>query len=97
MQWEKVFTSCFLNVDGEIEGRIGRAAAAVGGSSDVVLEAVASETVGSTAVVALVCSSHLVVSNCGDSRAVLYRGKEAMPLSVDHKVRFELLSFAYLT
>ncbi|CAN7130168.1 unnamed protein product [Brassica rapa subsp. narinosa] len=85
VQWEKVFTSCFLNVDGEIEGRIGRAAAVVGGSSDVVLEAVASETVGSTAVVALVCSSHLVVSNCGDSRAVLYRGKEAMPLSVDHK------------
>lgn len=83
VQWEKVFTSCFLTVDGEIEGKIGRAAAV--GSSDMVLEAVASETVGSTAVVALVCSSHLVVSNCGDSRAVLYRGKEAMPLSVDHK------------
>ncbi|CAH8359413.1 unnamed protein product [Eruca vesicaria subsp. sativa] len=83
VQWEKVFTSCFLNVDGEIEGKIGRAASV--GSSEMVLEAVASETVGSTAVVALVCSSHLVVSNCGDSRAVLYRGKEAMPLSVDHK------------
>ncbi|KAF8111286.1 hypothetical protein N665_0076s0267 [Sinapis alba] len=83
VQWEKVFTNCFLTVDGEIEGKIGRAAA--DGSADMVLEAVASETVGSTAVVALVCSSHLVVSNCGDSRAVLYRGKEAMPLSVDHK------------
>ncbi|KAJ0241011.1 Protein phosphatase 2C 16 [Hirschfeldia incana] len=83
VQWEKVFTSCFLTVDGEVEGRIGRAAG--DGSEDMVLEAVASETVGSTAVVALVCSSHLVVSNCGDSRAVLYRGKEAMPLSVDHK------------
>ncbi|GFQ08352.1 protein phosphatase 2c 16 [Phtheirospermum japonicum] len=43
------------------------------------------ETVGSTAVVALVCSSHIIVANCGDSRAVLYRGKEAIPLSVDHK------------
>nr|BAH56780.1 AT1G72770 [Arabidopsis thaliana] len=82
VQWDKVFTSCFLTVDGEIEGKIGRA---VVGSSDKVLEAVASETVGSTAVVALVCSSHIVVSNCGDSRAVLFRGKEAMPLSVDHK------------
>ncbi|ESQ27906.1 hypothetical protein EUTSA_v10018441mg [Eutrema salsugineum] len=82
VQWEKVFTSCFLTVDGEIGGKIGRV---VAGSSDKVLEAVASETVGSTAVVALVCSSHIVVSNCGDSRAVLYRGKEAMPLSVDHK------------
>ncbi|XP_010471312.1 PREDICTED: protein phosphatase 2C 16-like [Camelina sativa] len=82
VQWEKVFTSCFLTVDGEIGGKIGRA---VVGSSDKILEAVASETVGSTAVVALVCSSHIVVSNCGDSRAVLFRGKEAMPLSVDHK------------
>ncbi|XP_023642965.1 protein phosphatase 2C 16 [Capsella rubella] len=82
VQWEKVFNSCFLTVDGEIGGQIGRPAA---GSSDKILEAVASETVGSTAVVALVCSSHIVVSNCGDSRAVLFRGKEAMPLSVDHK------------
>lgn len=84
VQWEKVFTSCFLTVDGEIGGKISRA---VVGSSDKVLEAVASEIVGSTAVVALVCSSHIVVSNCGDSRAVLFRGKEAMPLSVDHKVK----------
>ncbi|EOA35242.1 hypothetical protein CARUB_v10020401mg [Capsella rubella] len=83
VQWEKVFNSCFLTVDGEIGGQIGRPAA---GSSDKILEAVASETVGSTAVVALVCSSHIVVSNCGDSRAVLFRGKEAMPLSVDHKI-----------
>ncbi|KAL9293340.1 putative protein-serine/threonine phosphatase [Arabidopsis thaliana] len=82
VQWEKVFTSCFLTVDGEVEGKIGRA---VVGSSDKVLEAVFSETVGSTALVALVCSSHIVVSNCGDSRAVLLRGHEAMPLSVDHK------------
>ncbi|XP_010428176.1 PREDICTED: protein phosphatase 2C 16-like [Camelina sativa] len=82
VQWEKVFTSCFLTVDDEIGGKVSRA---VVGSSDKILEAVASETVGSTAVVALVCSSHIVVSNCGDSRAVLLRGKEAMPLSVDHK------------
>ncbi|CAN8239549.1 unnamed protein product [Cochlearia groenlandica] len=82
VQWEKVFTSCFLTVDGEISGKIGRPAV---GSSDSVLEVVASATVGSTAVVALVCSSHIVVSNCGDSRAVLFRSKEAMPLSVDHK------------
>lgn len=34
---------------------------------------------------ALICSSHIIVANCGDSRAVLYRGKEPMSLSVDHK------------
>ncbi|KAL9856795.1 putative protein-serine/threonine phosphatase [Arabidopsis thaliana] len=57
-------------------------------SSDdrMVLQAVSPETVGSTAVVALVCSSHIIVSNCGGSRVVLLRGKESMPLSVDQKV-----------
>jgi protein phosphatase 2C len=47
---------------------------------------VAPDAVGSTAVVALVCSSHVIVANCGDSRAVLCRGKEPLPLSLDHKV-----------
>lgn len=71
-QWRKVFTNCFLKVDDE-----------VGGKSQH--EPVAPETVGSTAVVALISSSHIVVANCGDSRAVLCRGKEPMALSVDHK------------
>jgi protein phosphatase 2C len=42
--------------------------------------------VGSTAVVAVVGPTHIVVSNCGDSRAVLCRGGAAVPLSSDHKV-----------
>ncbi|KAK9073864.1 hypothetical protein SSX86_006458 [Deinandra increscens subsp. villosa] len=71
--WRKAFANCFLKVDEEIGGKQGNH------------ETVAPETVGSTAVVALICSSHIVVSNCGDSRAVLCRGKEAMALSVDHK------------
>ncbi|KAJ4836879.1 hypothetical protein Tsubulata_045487 [Turnera subulata] len=40
---------------------------------------------GSTAVVAVVTQEHIVVANCGDSRAVLCRGGKAIPLSVDHK------------
>ncbi|CAH2037141.1 unnamed protein product [Thlaspi arvense] len=83
VQWEKVFADCYLKVDAEVKGKINRPV--VGSSDKVVLEAVSPETVGSTAVVALVCSSHIIVSNCGDSRAVLLRGKESMPLSVDHK------------
>ncbi|GER45036.1 protein phosphatase 2c [Striga asiatica] len=71
-QWEEVFKSCFLKVDEEIVG-------------DGINDPIAPQTVGSTAVVAVVCSSHIIVANCGDSRAVLYRGKEAIPLSVDHK------------
>lgn len=40
---------------------------------------------GSTAVVALLTPDHIVVANCGDSRAVLCRGGIAIPLSLDHK------------
>uniref|UniRef100_A0A2P2MHS4 PPM-type phosphatase domain-containing protein n=1 Tax=Rhizophora mucronata TaxID=61149 RepID=A0A2P2MHS4_RHIMU len=40
---------------------------------------------GTTAVVALLTPEHIVVANCGDSRAVLCRGGKAVPLSVDHK------------
>nr|ACA58118.1 protein phosphatase 2c [Iris tectorum] len=69
-QWERAFADCFQRVDEE-----------VGGESDPV----APETVGSTAVVAVICSSHIVVANCGDSRAVLCRGKQPVALSVDHK------------
>lgn len=73
-QWKRAFRNCFLKVDAEVAGKARN-------------EPVAPETVGSTAVVALVCSSHIIVGNCGDSRAVLCRGKEPLALSVDHKVR----------
>ncbi|ERN04870.1 hypothetical protein AMTR_s00146p00095280 [Amborella trichopoda] len=74
-QWEKAFNSCFLKVDAE-----------VGGNNH---QPVAPETVGSTAVVSVLSSTHIIVANCGDSRAVLCRGKEAMPLSIDHKPKRE--------
>lgn len=77
-QWERAFTNCFQRVDDEVGGKAST-------SSDVPLEPLAPETVGSTAVVAVICSSHIVVANCGDSRAVLYRGKQCIPLSDDHK------------
>ncbi|KAK7377165.1 hypothetical protein VNO80_02585 [Phaseolus coccineus] len=71
-QWKKAFTNCFLKVDAEVGGKVDN-------------EPVAPETVGSTAVVAVISSSHIIVANCGDSRAVLCRGKEPMALSEDHK------------
>ncbi|XP_076925425.1 protein phosphatase 2C 7-like [Bidens hawaiensis] len=81
VQWEKTFTSCFKKVDDDVGGKT---SSDIDGS-DTISEPVAPETVGSTAVVALICSSHIIVANCGDSRAVLYRGKEAIALSNDHK------------
>ncbi|MCI98306.1 putative protein phosphatase 2C 8-like, partial [Trifolium medium] len=42
-------------------------------------------TVGSTAVVAVVSPTEIVVANCGDSRAVMGRAGEAVDLSTDHK------------
>ncbi|KZV39787.1 putative protein phosphatase 2C 51 [Dorcoceras hygrometricum] len=42
-------------------------------------------TLGSTAVVAVVGDDEVVVANCGDSRAVMYRGGVAVQLSDDHK------------
>jgi len=72
---------CFSRVDAE-----------VGGNAATEGKPVAPDTVGSTAVVALVCSSHVIVANCGDSRAVLCRGKQPLALSVDHKVSHHLFS-----
>lgn len=84
--WERAFTNCFQRVDDEIGGKVSRGIPSDhGDASAASFDPVAPETVGSTAVVALVCSSHIIVANCGDSRAVLLRGKEAVPLSVDHK------------
>ncbi|XP_010062674.2 protein phosphatase 2C 16 [Eucalyptus grandis] len=86
VMWERAFTNCFQRVDDEIGGKVSRGIPSDhGNASAASFKPVAPETVGSTAVVALVCSSHIIVANCGDSRAVLLRGKEAMPLSVDHK------------
>ncbi|PWA42911.1 Protein phosphatase 2C [Artemisia annua] len=86
VQWEKVFTKCFQKVDDEVGGRISkRTLEAQGDTFKVTSEPIAPETVGSTAVVAVINSSHIIVANCGDSRAVLYRGKGVVVLSNDHK------------
>ncbi|KAE8687842.1 Protein phosphatase 2C 56 [Hibiscus syriacus] len=79
-QWRKAFSNCFIKVDTEIA----RVPSGNGGNNNH-LEPVAPETAGSTAVVAIVSSTHIIVANCGDSRAVLHRGKLPMPLSLDHK------------
>ncbi|MQL89573.1 hypothetical protein Taro_022143 [Colocasia esculenta] len=85
-QWESAFVNCFLKVDAEVEGGVSRDSdVSQGNRGAASAEPIAPETVGSTAVVAVLCSTHIIIANCGDSRAVLCRGKQPLPLSVDHK------------
>jgi hypothetical protein len=58
-QWEKVFVDCFSRIDAE-----------VGGNAAAGEQPVAPDTVGSTAAVPVVCSSHVIVANYRDSWAV---------------------------
>ncbi|KAL2516265.1 Protein phosphatase 2C 56 [Forsythia ovata] len=46
---------------------------------------VAPRTVGSTALVVIVSACQIIVSNCGDCRAVLCRGNAILSLTRDHK------------
>ena len=54
---------------------------------------------GTTAVVAVLTGKHIIVADCGDSRAVLCRGGRAVLLSRDHKVSLsrEMRMLAKLT
>ncbi|XP_054807174.1 protein phosphatase 2C 53-like isoform X2 [Prosopis cineraria] len=83
--WKEAFTGCFQKVDDEVGGIHPENNGNNNDGSESSIEAFAPETVGSTAVVVILCQNHLIVANCGDSRAVLCRGKEALPLSSDHK------------
>ncbi|QHO57472.1 hypothetical protein HN51_012044 [Arachis hypogaea] len=83
--WKKAFSNCFHKVDDAV-GRIGAPdSESHCDGSEGSIEPLTPETAGSTAVVAILTETHIIVANCGDSRAVLCRGKEAMPLSTDHK------------
>jgi protein phosphatase 2C len=80
--WEDLFARCFQLVDDEVSGLSTRLV-----DGEARLEPIAAENVGSTAVAVVVCSSHVIVANCGDSRIVLSRGKEPVALSIDQKVK----------
>lgn len=83
---EKAFLRCFRKVDADVSIlRIGNE----GGAADADVmpdKANVFDAIGSTAVVSVICPTYIIVANCGDSRAVLCRGKESVPLSIDHKV-----------
>ncbi|WVZ98837.1 hypothetical protein U9M48_044214 [Paspalum notatum var. saurae] len=86
--WKEAMEKGFARMDDEAATR----AASRGGGNDGDLacrcelkKPARCDHAGSTAVVAVVGPSSVVVANAGDSRAVLSRAGVAVPLSVDHK------------
>ncbi|KAI4382816.1 hypothetical protein MLD38_008729 [Melastoma candidum] len=83
VEWKEAMTRSFRLMDKEAEDCGG--GGQVGSNCRCELETPQCDAVGSTAVVAVVTPDEIVVSNCGDSRAVLCRNGVAIPLSSDHK------------
>jgi protein phosphatase 2C len=86
-KWLTVMTQCFKRMDAEVGGfYLEEGECPASDNPRCCPEPIAPETVGTTAIVAVVGACQIIVGNCGDSRAVLSRGGVAVPLSVDHKV-----------
>ncbi|XP_057804058.1 protein phosphatase 2C 37-like [Salvia miltiorrhiza] len=84
--WEDTMARSFTKMDDDVaEWSSGRASTSSASSCRCEMHTPQRDSVGSTAVVAVVSPEKIVVSNCGDSRAVLCRNGVAIPLSVDHK------------
>ncbi|KAJ0263801.1 Protein phosphatase 2C 37 [Hirschfeldia incana] len=85
--WKETMAKSFQKMDREVSQRDsnGGASRSVKSSCRCELQSPQCDAVGSTAVVSLVTPEKIVVSNCGDSRAVLCRNGVAIPLSSDHK------------
>lgn len=84
--WEQTMSQSFSKMDKEVdEWCCGGGGGGVSSSCRCEFQTPQCGAVGSTAVVAVVTPDKIVVSNCGDSRAVLCRNGVAIPLSVDHK------------
>ncbi|KAL2318118.1 hypothetical protein Fmac_031994 [Flemingia macrophylla] len=75
---EEVERSLEWDWEGILEGCFRKMDSEVAGNA-------ALRTVGSTAVVVVIAEAEIVVANCGDCRAVMARGGEAIDLSTDHK------------
>ncbi|CAN4095836.1 unnamed protein product [Withania somnifera] len=86
--WKETMVRSFSLMDKEVvdySSGLGESASASASSCRCELQTPQCDAVGSTAVVAVVTPDKIIVSNCGDSRAVLSRNGVAIPLSLDHK------------
>ncbi|CAN7075324.1 unnamed protein product [Brassica oleracea var. botrytis] len=82
-EWKETMAKSFQKMDREVSQR--DASRSAKSSCRCELQSPQWDAVGSTAVVSVVTPEKIVVSNCGDSRAVLCRNVLAIPLSSDHK------------
>ncbi|XP_022867199.1 protein phosphatase 2C 37-like, partial [Olea europaea var. sylvestris] len=85
VSWTEMMARSFSKMDREITEWSSGAAGVSAATCRCELQTPRRDTVGSTAVVAVVSPDKIIVSNCGDSRAVLCRNGVAIPLSTDHK------------
>ncbi|XP_021757268.1 protein phosphatase 2C 37-like [Chenopodium quinoa] len=84
--WTQALSQSFTRMDREVGDRAkNNGGASTSTSCRCELQTPQCDAVGSTAVVSVVTPEKIVVSNCGDSRAVLCRKGVAIPLSNDHK------------
>ncbi|CAN1173939.1 Protein phosphatase 2C 37 [Linum perenne] len=84
IEWKETLERSFARMDGEVG--VWSEEAAKASTCRCELQTPQCDAVGSTAVTAVLTPDKIVVSNCGDSRAVLCRNGVAVPLSSDHKV-----------
>ncbi|KAG7576838.1 PPM-type phosphatase domain [Arabidopsis thaliana x Arabidopsis arenosa] len=89
-EWTETMVKSFQKMDKEVSQRecnlvVNGANRSMKNSCRCELQSPQCDAVGSTAVVSVVTPEKIIVSNCGDSRAVLCRNGVAIPLSVDHK------------
>lgn len=82
MEWKETMVKSFSRMDKDVTEWSNTASSS---NCRCELQTPQCDAVGSTAVVAVVTPDKIVVSNCGDSRAVLCRNGVAIPLSSDHK------------
>ncbi|KAF5770931.1 putative protein-serine/threonine phosphatase [Helianthus annuus] len=86
IEWKETMVKSFSRMDKDV-AELSSSVSSSSSSSNCrcELQTPQCDAVGSTAVVAVVSPDKIVVSNCGDSRAVLCRNGVAIPLSTDHK------------
>ncbi|CAK9135654.1 unnamed protein product [Ilex paraguariensis] len=82
--WNETMMESFSRMDKEVI-ECSRGATVSSAKCRCELQTPQCDAVGSTAVVSVVTPDKVIVSNCGDSRAVLSRNGVAIPLSSDHK------------